>query len=923
VTLPPLAPEEFAPIFEAIHDAPPFPWQHRLASRLAAGESWPDALDLPTGSGKTAALDIALFHLALEADRGVQRQAPVRIAFIVDRRIIVDAAADRAERIARALAEATGNDACARMAQRLRHLAGQDAPPVMVRRLRGGLPREEDWARSPSQPVILCSTVDQVGSRLLFRGYGISDSMKPVHAGLLGSDALLLLDEAHLAAPFAQTLGWVSRYRTQPWSAEAPGPWQFVTLSATPGEAAAQFGLEEEDRCNPVLGRRLKAAKPTRLRVVDGTTELGKRAAPFAQAMLDLNDEATPRRIAVVVNRVALARAVFEALREKLADEADVVLLTGRMRGLDRDALMQEFSPRLVLGASPPDRTLVVVATQTIEAGADFDFDALVTQAAPLDSLRQRFGRLNRAGREYDARAIIIAAKDEISARPDDPIYGDRTRATWQWLTSKAGKARKGAEQTLDFGIEALGQLLAAEPDKTVTLSAERPQAPILRPADVLLLSWTAPVPAVDPAVTLFLHGPQSGPADVSIVWRADITEESLAAAAAWIALAPPHPGETLQMPIWAAQAWLSGQEAQASNLADLEGLRAQGDDREAEKRPRLALRWAGEGQEATCVVRPADLRPGDVIIVPATYGGCDRFGWHPGSEEPVTDLGDRDGCVMRLHAELAGDAWPSIAAVIADDEDRDNAELLKALAESGVIPRERAWRLHRPEGYGGMILVARQPGGLVAATEDDAAGSRAPRSVLLSDHAKAVETKARAFALSAGLSPARAEDIALAARWHDAGKADPRFQAMLCGGDRILAAIRADAPLAKSATAPDTLAAEHARRAAGLPARWRHEAHSVTRAIVARAVDGAADPELVLWLIGTHHGHGRPLFPHHDPREPPSALGPQRLDFQFEGHDWPQLFERLKDRYGPWELARIEAVLRLADHRASEEAGG
>ena len=35
---------------------------------------------------------------------------------------------------------------------------------------------------------------------------------------------------------------------------------------------------------------------------------------------------------------------------------------------------------------------------------------------------------------------------------------------------------------------------------------------------------------------------------------------------------------------------------------------------------------------------------------------------------------------------------------------------------------------------------------------------------------------------------------------------------------------------------------------------------------------------ELVLWLIGTHHGHGRPLFPHDDPREPADAPGPQRL---------------------------------------------
>ena len=43
-------------------------------------------LDLPTGSGKTAAIDIAVFHVALEADSLEARRAPVRIAFVVDRR---------------------------------------------------------------------------------------------------------------------------------------------------------------------------------------------------------------------------------------------------------------------------------------------------------------------------------------------------------------------------------------------------------------------------------------------------------------------------------------------------------------------------------------------------------------------------------------------------------------------------------------------------------------------------------------------------------------------------------------------------------------------------------------------------------------------------------------------------------------------
>jgi CRISPR-associated endonuclease/helicase Cas3 len=119
----------------------------------------------------------------------------------------------------------------------------------------------------------------------------------------------------------------------------------------------------------------------------------------------------------------------------------------------------------------------------------------------------------------------------------------------------------------------------------------------------------------------------------------------------------------------------------------------------------------------------------------------------------------------------------------------------------------------------------------------------------------------------------------------------------------------------------------------AGLPDHWRHEAQSVRLAMEHARFGEANDAELVLWLIGVHHGYGRPLFPHRDEAGPenfPAVLGglkaavgpgPQALDFSFRGWDWSQIFARLKRRYGAWELARMEAVVRLADHRASEAA--
>ncbi len=65
-----LAPDDFATFFEAVHGYRPFPWQNELARQVVEAGSWPSLLDVPTGAGKTAAIDVGVFHLACEAERG-------------------------------------------------------------------------------------------------------------------------------------------------------------------------------------------------------------------------------------------------------------------------------------------------------------------------------------------------------------------------------------------------------------------------------------------------------------------------------------------------------------------------------------------------------------------------------------------------------------------------------------------------------------------------------------------------------------------------------------------------------------------------------------------------------------------------------------------------------------------------------------
>jgi CRISPR-associated endonuclease/helicase Cas3 len=379
----------------------------------------------------------------------------------------------RACKLANALATASGHAVLARVAHRLRALAEDGDHPLVVVRLRGGMAREPDWARTPSQPTVLVSTVDQVGSRLMFRGYGVSDSMKPIHAGLLGRDTLILLDEAHLSQPFLQTLHDLAR---PPWDAQLLSqPFQVVSMTATPAHATS-FAISAADRAHPVLSRRLAAAKPTQLVPVRSAATDNAFVEAFVQHARRLSQvgNGTAQVTAVVVNRVRRARAIFDALSRE--GQADAALLIGRARPVDRDANLETLLPRIQAGRAATDLPpLFVVATQCVEAGADLDFDALVTEIAPLDCLRQRFGRLNRLGCQESCAAVVLAASDQTAGRRDDRVYGAAIRATWQFLQQQG---------VADFGIVAAQEWMP-QGDNLLPLLAPRSDAPLLLPRDV------------------------------------------------------------------------------------------------------------------------------------------------------------------------------------------------------------------------------------------------------------------------------------------------------------------------------------------------------------------------------------------------------------------------------------------------------
>jgi CRISPR-associated endonuclease Cas3-HD len=416
----------FAAFFHALWGHDPFPWQNRLAAHVAIG-TWPDWITLPTGTGKTSVIDIAVHALAMQAYRpAAERTAPARIVFAVNRRIVVDEAFERARDIAEKLAAALENPTSPLHphARALATLAADPlAPALEAFPLRGGTFTDRSWARSAFQPLILSTTLDQLGSRLLFRGYGVSDFARPIHAALLANDSLLILDEAHTATAFSQTLQGIARLRAHAQET-IPLPFQAIQLTATPpAEAEAPFQLDDVDKIHPIIAARLNASKPFETLAVPGAKgkdrhkKLAASIGEKARAYLAEGQH----RVLIVVNRVATAEALLAELssgKGRQNQDAKVELLTGRLRPLDRDALVNRLAETHQLKSSNPAAgvpPLILIATQCIEVGADFDFDALLTELAPLDNLRQRFGRLNRYGRPRISPATIVAPEEAVT----------------------------------------------------------------------------------------------------------------------------------------------------------------------------------------------------------------------------------------------------------------------------------------------------------------------------------------------------------------------------------------------------------------------------------------------------------------------------------------------------------------------------
>ncbi|WP_083430054.1 type I-G CRISPR-associated helicase/endonuclease Cas3g [Alicyclobacillus macrosporangiidus] len=852
----------FEELFHLALGVDPYPYQRRLAEAKA----WPEVLAVPTGLGKTAAVVLAWLWRRRFADAATRQDTPRRLVYCLPMRTLVQQTADQIREWFLRLELLESDD--------LPEWIGgpRDSARIPVHVLMGG-DLAQGWDARPEDDQVIVGTQDQLLSRALNRGYGVSRYRWPMQFSMLNNDCLWVVDEPQLFGDALATTRQLQAFRQQMGTY---GPTRTVWMSATlhpdwlrtvdaPDDAVV-LRLDDDDRAQ--ARTRLTAAKP----LVKAGVSLTERGAdhPYtyiqelAQYVQDVHRKGT--LTLVVVNRVARAQRLFIALHGAKA-ASEVQLVHGRFRPGDRDPIHKTFREF-------QDKDAILVATQAVEAGVDLSATTLVTELAPWPNLVQRFGRCNRDGRATNAQVhwVDIESK-EHAALPYPPESLADARAVLQSLTDVSIDRLPDVRPQMEYGH-------------------------VLRRRDLLALFDTTPdLTGFDIDVSPYVRDAEES--DVQVFWRIwDDGQEPPAD------LPRPDPREVCRV--------------SRRMLRDYLHHKARGKEtaRKVWAWDPLRRRWREVDRNG--------IVPGQLLLLDGRMGGYDpHLGFYPDSwtlVRPVPQAMEQPNPPFEAH-----------------DQDNDNGPVNGTVVELGrhlldVAQAAERVRQAFPEVRELSVLAE-------AARQHD----RGKAHILF-------QTRLRQQAWPDGGAPVSQSQLLAKAPVRRDGTGEDKSQ----GAGESASSSRAVA--APDDAAPDDAAASRrpdTRSADG----FRHELASALAYLADQASDRRNDWDvrLTAYLIAAHHGKVR-LHIRSVPTEPvppddtlfargvwdgdmlPSVPLPDgstlpaatlHLDVMRLGQvvregaaldSWVLGVERLLDRFGPFRLAWLETLLRVADWRASQE---
>lgn len=910
---------DFAAFFRAAyrrnHDPgfQPFDYQQQLATgRFGPNEdqSWPDLLEVPTGLGKTAAVTLAwLWKRGWrqgERASAPDPDTPRRLVWCLPMRVLVEQTHNNVETWLRSLGI----------------LGKPGEGKISVHLLMGGSEDVEKatWAEHPEEDMILIGTQDMLLSAALNRAYGTYPSRWPVPFGLLNVDTFWVMDEVQLMGPGRTTSVQLQHFFEQLGKGartEVPHPRRTLWISATLGQAHTDMPdwaktpeVAEANRSFARYSPQDKELDATRLNAPKSVRHEQSWTSTSAELHAAIIQEACKgdQQLALVfVNTVRRARELHQALKEKINGDLgytsgstppEVILIHSRFRKKDRDEIVNKLNQ----GSG----RRIVVSTQVLEAGVDLDADALFTEVAPWASLIQRFGRLNRKGEKPSAQAV-----EQGKAQPALAVVFElpQKESEQKAKRSKGGSTQQEidvtpyeAEQIQDVR-ERLEEILNRYQGNLSPATLRQVPAPLALEGPVLrefmltdyLFPTDADLSGGHTDVALYLRALDRD-VDCYVLWRALPSNQSANGLAA-DEQPPIHRDELCPAPFFEAQ--------------------------EAFKdKPVWILAYSLEGRKRTTTWRRAfasEIKPGDTVMVPLEYGGYSKdSGWRGKDHvnvRPVSWIGlgqNNQGKSARGWKDQHGN-FESI------DHAVDPEYGLGGDTRSFWKRKQRNW-------------------------------------MTLGDHLSSARREAEQLVQDLGLQGMAKDCVVEADLWHDLGKALERetdrkitlpFQEMLV--DQGLK----DPPHPQAGVlyAKSKPGGSNKSRSDGHTKdidRFRHEVASALAYLMQAGSPGANNnilqTSLVAYLIIAHHGKVRCMPAPWDeersddwngvrPGDRIAQVSVPNTNLQWTNRNeldrelflskpgqpgWQGRVALLLEHYGPFHLAYLEALVRIADWRAS-----
>ena len=908
-----IATPDFDRLFEDLTGNKPFPWQRKLYGEQVQ-KQFRTKCDVPTGLGKTSVIAVWLLSLSHNVRNGSLDGFPRRLVYVVNRRTVVDQATREVERLRDAL---TGKSELKPVADALRALSIQpEGQPLAISTLRGQFADNAEWRNDPARPAVIVGTVDMVGSRLLFSGYGCGFKSKPLHAGFLGQDVLFIHDEAHLEPPFQMLIAAIHAEQERSREFHVFHVMELTATSRT-DQAGETSIFTDEDVEDERVTKRLKAGKSLRFHPVREKKEL-----PGNMTKLALAYKNSDKAILVFLRELDHVKQVCRDLEKA---KQQVQTLTGTLRGLERDELAKKdpifarFMPRSRPEVEPAQGTVYLVCTSAGEVGVDMSADHMVCDLAPFDSMAQRLGRVNRFGHGaafVDVVHVVSKKEKEVSEAGNpgsdsgatDQGTSHAEESAGEEIAEDDGAKEKNEEQSpLELAIERTRLLLGNLPpqadgsfDASPAALRSMPEAerlaaftppPVICPAtDILFDAWALTsvrekLPG-RPPVADWLHGvAEWEPPETYVAWReeVEVVKDELLARCMPDDLLEDYPLKPHELLRDRSDRVRKELEKIAAREPDFLCwlLDANGEIR--------ALR-TGELIQKDKQKKPViDLKDCTVILPPKAGGlkkglldGDEPFDEnHSGLYDVSEQWFDDDGQLRRGRVWDNAEPPAGMRLVRTIDTYTDKEEEIE---EDDEQYTSRYWYWYvRPR----------------SADDDGSRTARVPQD--LQEHLRVVGNMASQLVSKLGLKESETKAVTLAAKWHDLGKNRAIWQRSIGNHDyprQVLA--KSGGQMSPIDITP-----------------YRHEFGSLLE--MKRLPEfQPLDPEtqdLVLHLVAAHHGRGRPHFPVDEAFDPDHP----EEDAAELARQVPRRFARLQRKYGRWGLAYLESLVRAADALGSQ----